>query len=342
MTISPWLTFEKLKELDSFASVNPSIEIPSDQTLNLYLYTSGDGSDGLTPETAYNDLEVLMTDLITKYRIDGEIIVNGEPGGLFDDFVSRENLSFKGGGRIRFKTDNDDPSQTYFRWREFTANSSIKIFLDNIIFRVVFGAFEGFNELRIEDCTADDDFQVYHIQGPVDIERTVFAGFETIINYCAQIRILNPEFTDNNTRVKIFGGRVQQVGDLIIPDLDNENRLIYNGCFISTSSTYDIIAPTSANFSTAYAIEYNNCIISQDVPGQAATLTNVTGTPILLNNCIFVDNPPEDFYADNNAMEVIPNSRGTYANDTAAASAGLLLGEVYTETSTGYLKVRTV
>ena len=314
MTVSPWLTFEKLKELDASTTsltdtAGQKPPNPSNQ-LTINEATGDDANDGFTaPVQTFSRLnEILRTynwAAITPLRID----IDAPSGGI----LSGSSVTGLTQGRL-------DVQST------FTGNFTIENF------RGCFWSAETFTSWTFDDC----ELSVFSCVG-----LAFQFGTLRFLNNTGGAALAN--FFDMDILVISQGSN----GVYVENCATTSNWFVFSdvgqifcgiGTTVGTNSTTGAIHSIQGSKPVIMNLDTNSPITT--ITGKQIDIFNT----VAFANINIIDEPLGAKTTVASTLQpwtYIDGSpvRGTYADDTAAGAAGLVSGEIY-QTATGELRIK--
>lgn len=337
MAVSPWLTFEALREQQA----NTKTKL-TDPIVDFYVDPAGDNSnDGLTPATAWEGIQYALENVAENYDLfNVEVRINLADGTYPTDIIRipRFNTSANNFAcQLYLKGNVTNPENVIIDFSASTSTSAVRF---NVKWvndaRLCLGGVTLRNNDISKEILALTDQSYLNIIAPVI--------FEGDCRYVTRV-------VDNSLLI------ISSAGDITINSMTTDSVFRSgNGGIIKNFAPTTIPAGqtiTMTNPTQGFCTAFNQGIYVSN----QTTITNngtVTGVRYSVNESTIdlfgafgLAIPPSTYFPGDTDGRILDRKYGglivlgPYADDTAAAAAGIEIGQMY-HTAAGDLKIRLV
>lgn len=341
MTISPWLTFEKIKEVDTrLTAAEASISATSTLTADAFFYvnfTLGSNTSGgglAQGAAAYKTLEFALFDIAALYDLNG-----------FDVTVYLEDGIHPVSGTNNITIPNFDSFNT----------RACVVAIENLNGQadatLQFNFSAGRNAIEVDDVYVRYCFKNTTIEAGTNV-LSLLRSFNG-----SNVRIEDVTFKGTATNSILFAannGNLTLAGTITVEDV-TAGEFIFCGKSAGitgvTGLTFDFPATTVSTFSNAFirttgagsGLAFTNGFSvtgSGDPMGSRYSLGALTGVEAPADPVALLDTFPGDSAGSISEFTTL-RTEGPFADDTAAAGGGIEIGQQY-YTAAGDVKVRLV
>ena len=264
--------------------------IADDTTLNVFINSAGDNSDGLSVATAFTDYDTGIAFFSNKYRVDGTFLINLEPSATFTTTVNNVSSDeFFGHGQVVIQTEGLPTSAT---WATLNVNGTIaggshqsRHLYRNMFFAGTSRILEKFDDLELRDIELTGDF-IFQEMERLFLRNVTFSGGGQSSFVDCHIRVTQVgaiNFTGNSS-IRSEGGHVivANGADFIGTVANDITRIEIIDAYVQLNPVFTLQATAATSYTTNPYMEILHSSVRRSTPGVA---TNITGTAIRYRSC---------------------------------------------------------